>query len=527
KNIQLPMELYDPNGNAEDLDDLDTGVWLFDDLDPVIVTEQNPSQPLKSAGSQPRKKIMTILDPWGLAHYFISAHASSLREIILTCSAPTLVFWETLARDCSMTLESLTLVTDRIEQRVETAFWMACRNLISLDLECEFRSCASCDRNEPTLHVKSTFFPWPDENRPHFFPRMKNIMIRVPEVHPIFELLKNSPNLESLGLTLSRKNIVCVLEILAAIARFDLYPSVSFLPSSSTLIRHTTTMSTGKTWKPFHSMSIYCWSISDQQLSALLRFTTRVINVFAFHTGFGDETMRAMHERSHFMTVREMDLEHCPNVTSKMINTVLVSCPALEFLLAERFYVVDMAQDGSQPWACLNMRDLRLDIDLFDPYQEYIESADNDVLEGEGGESDKEANEAKEARKSMEALQVAERQRLIIAQLAKLRKLRILHASQWYLDSNVGRPKECVEFILEKGLDQLAGLTQLEEIYFDSSNTPCLLEAEWMLKNWKQLRVVCKGLYAVDLDKPGHDLRAMFATPKGFHIDEKQFDVFP
>ncbi|KAG0012554.1 hypothetical protein BGZ80_011665 [Entomortierella chlamydospora] len=376
------MELYDPNGNAEDLDDLDTGVWLFDDLDPVIVTEQNPSQPLKSAGSQPRKKIMTILDPWGLAHYFISAHASSLREIILTCSAPTLVFWETLARDCSMTLESLTLVTDRIEQRVETAFWMACRNLISLDLECEFRS----------------------------------------------------------------------------------------------------------------------W--------------------------FGDETMRAMHERSHFMTVREMDLEHCPNVTSKMINTVLVSCPALEFLLAERFYVVDMAQDGSQPWACLNMRDLRLDIDLFDPYQEYIESADNDVLEGEGGESDKEANEAKEARKSMEALQVAERQKLIMAQLAKLKKLRILYASQGYLDFYHGRPKECVEFILEKGLDQLAGLTQLEEIYFDCrSYTPCLPEAEWMLKHWKRLKIVHRGVYMVYLDKAGHDLRTMFTAPEGFEIDQEAFDV--
>ncbi|KAF9148131.1 hypothetical protein BGX20_006446, partial [Mortierella sp. AD010] len=411
------MELYDPNGNVDDSEDSDTGFGVFGDLDPLIATKQNPSQPLKSAGSQPRKRVKATLAPWELARYFVSLHASSLREITLTGCTPTLAFWETLARDCSMTLESLTLAIPQIEQGAETAFWMACRNLISLDLACEF---PSCDGNEPTLDVKSTSssFPWPDGGRPHFFPRMKNIMIRVPQSNSLVELLKNSPNLEFLGLRLSSKNIAYVLETLATVAsasfRPGLCPSASSLPPSSALVRHTTTMSTEKIWTPFHSMSIDCFGITDQQISDLLRFITRVVNVFAFATGFGDETMRAMHEYSHFTTVREMDLEHCPDVTSKMINTLLVSCPALETLSAERFYVVDMAQDGSQPWACLNMRDLRLDIDLFDPYQEHIESADNGVLKREGSEWGNGAREAEEARKSMEALQVAERQRLII-----------------------------------------------------------------------------------------------------------------
>ncbi|KAG0008081.1 hypothetical protein BGZ80_003877 [Entomortierella chlamydospora] len=479
------MELYDPNENAEDLEDLedsedsDTGSGLFDDLDPVIAREQNPSQPLKSAGSQPRKKVRAMLDPWELARYFVSVHASSLREITLTGSTPTLAFWETLARDCSMILESLTLITPRIEQRAETAFWMS-------------------------------------------------IAMRTSQVHPLLELLKNSPNLESLGLRLSRKNIVCVLETLALVARFGLYPSVSSLPSSSTPVRHTTTMSTEKAWTPFHSMSIDCDGITDQQLSALLRFTTRVINVFACDTGFGDEAMQVMHERSHFMTVREMNLDRCPNVTSKMVNTLLVSCPALEALSAEIFYVVDMAQDGSQPWACLNMRELCLNIDLFDPCQEHIESADNDVLEEEGSESDKEVNEAEEARKSMEALQVAERQRLIIAQLAQLRKLKVLYASRGSMDYRRSGPRECVDFILEKGLDQLAGLTQLEEIYFSGwDRPPRLPEAEWMLKHWKQLKVVHRGRYTVYFDKWGHDLKTMFTAPEGFYNNQEAFDVFP
>ncbi|KAG0001513.1 hypothetical protein BGZ80_003878 [Entomortierella chlamydospora] len=523
KNIKIPMELYDPNGDTKDLDDSDTGFGLFDNFDFVITAKQDPSQPLTSMGLQPGKA--TTLHPWELARYFVSVHASSLREITLTGSTPTLAFWETLARDCSMTLESLTLASGRIEQRAETAFWMACRNLISLDLSCQF---PSCGRNEPTLHVKSTSIPWLDENRPHFFPRMKNIVIRIPQVHPLVELLKNSPNLESLDLTLSPNNIVRVLETLTTIARFDLYSSASSLPSSSTLVRYTTTMSTGEIWTPFHSMSIYCWDISDQQFSALLRFTTRVVNVFACDSGFGDEAMQVMHERFHFMTVREMNLDKCPNVTSKMVNTLLVSCSALEALSADRLYVVDMVQDGSQPWACLNMRELCLNIDLFDPYQGHIESADNDVLEEEGSENDEGANVAEEAGKSMEALQVAERQRLIIAQLAKLRKLKVLCTNRECMDSQDNGPTECVEFILEKGLDQLARLTQLEEIHFSGlERPPRLSEAEWMLKHWKQLRIVHRDRYTVYFDRWDHDLRVMFAAPDGIDNDQKEFDVFP
>ncbi|KAG0001514.1 hypothetical protein BGZ79_004549 [Entomortierella chlamydospora] len=529
ENIKIPMELYDPDGDTEedteedteDSDDPDTGYGTFDNLIPIIATEQDLSQPLTPVGPPPRR--VAMLHPWELARYFVSLHASSLREITLTCNTPSLAFWETLVRDCSMTLESLTLNTALIEKKAEVAFWKACRNLVSLDLVCQY---PPFDGNR-----SSSSFRWSDENGADFFPRLKNIVIRNTHVHPLVELLKNSPNLESLGLTLSPKNIVPVLEALATVAspssRFDLYPLASSLQTSTTFVHHTATTSIRKIWTSFQSMKILCWGgISDQQLSTFLRLTTSTVSLFAGGTGFGGEAMQAMRERSHFMTVREMKLDKCPNVTSKMVNTLLVSCPALELLSAERFYVVDMAQDGSQPWACLNMRELCLNIDLFDPYQEHIESADNDVLEGEGGESDKEANEAKEARKSMEALQVAERQKLIMAQLAKLKKLRILYASQGYLDFYHGRPKECVEFILEKGLDQLAGLTQLEEIYFDCrSYTPCLPEAEWMLKHWKRLKIVHRGVYMVYLDKAGHDLRTMFTAPEGFEIDQEAFDV--
>ncbi|KAF9160982.1 hypothetical protein BGX20_002313 [Mortierella sp. AD010] len=524
ENIQIPLELYDPNGdteedseeNTEDSDDPDTGYVTFDNLIPITAVEQDSSQPL----TRPRR--VAMLHPWELACYFVSLHASSLREITLTCNTPSLAFWETLVRDCSMTLESLTLNTALIEKKAEVAFWKACRNLVSLDLVCQY---------PPFGGYQPSYFPWPDENGADFFPRMKNIVIRNTHVHPLVELLKNSPNLESLGLTLSPKNIVPVLEALTAASassRFNLYPLASSLQTSSTLVHHTATTSIRKIWTSFQSMKILCWGgISDHQLSTLLRFTTSTVSLFAGGTGFGEEAMQAMRERSHFMTIREMNLDKCLNVTSKMVNTVLVSCPALEALFAGRFYVVDMAQDGSQPWACLNMRELCLNIDLFDPYQEHIESANNDVLEKEGNESDKEANDVEEARKSMEALQIAERQRLIIAQLAKLKKLKILYASQGYLDFYHGRPKECVEFILEKGLDQLAGLTQLEEIYFDSrSYTPCLAEAEWMLKYWKRLRIVHRGRYMVYLDRASHDLRTMFTAPDGFENDQEAFDVF-
>ncbi|KAF9343062.1 hypothetical protein BGX26_006323 [Mortierella sp. AD094] len=274
-------------------------------------------------------------------------------------------------------------------------------------------------------------------------------------------------------------------------------------------------------------MRMFCSTIDDQQFSALLRFTTSIVELFAVGSGFGDEAMLAMHERSHFMTVREMNLDGCLNVTSKMVNILLVSCPALEALSAEKLYVIDMAQDGSQPWACLNMRELCLNIDLFDPNQEQIESADNGVLEGEGGESDKGANEAEEARKALKVLQVAERQSLIIAQLAKLRKLKVLYASRGCLDYIRGGPTECVEFVLEKGLDQLAGLTQLEEIYFSGwLRPPRLQEAEWMLKHWKRLKVVHRGLYTVHFDKWGHDLRAMFTANETFRYNQEAFDVF-
>ncbi|KAF9106244.1 hypothetical protein BGX27_009257 [Mortierella sp. AM989] len=503
-----------------------TNAVILPDTVTTTAAEQNSMQFTLSTNSPTPKKKSIKSNPWDLACYFVSAHASSLRELVLSNVSPNIKFWETLGQECSMTLESLTLKSTMkstlINRKTEAAFWMACRNLISLELE--------CPHSPSYQYSPPASFPWSSGGASSIFSRMKKVklMSRNPNQCYDVDFLTFCPKLETLEWGVNPKCGAVALERFAlamnATSTSHIFPATS---SSQTLftdiIQQTTMTTTAGTWPHLRSIGISCSSIKDHQFAAFLRSltTTALTMLNVGGSGFRDHSMLAMRDCSHFITIREMCLDSCPYVTSKMVSTILISCPALEVFTAERLYVIDMEQDGSPPWACLNIRELYVNIDLINSELKQSNNAGVDIPEAEGGERND------ERAKEMEKLHEAERQKLIIAQLAKLTKLRVLQISRGCLHYFRSGPAVGVELLLEKGLDQLAELSHLEEIYFSGwISRPAHLEAEWMLKHWKHLNVVHRGRYTVFFNKWGHDLKTMFAADQSHWNNQEAFDVF-
>ncbi|KAF9110461.1 hypothetical protein BGX27_006308 [Mortierella sp. AM989] len=64
---------------------------------------------------------------------FLSANASNLREVVFEVLRESARLWRVLAQDCSK-LRSLSISKMRINDESDPWFWMACRNLVSLEL---------------------------------------------------------------------------------------------------------------------------------------------------------------------------------------------------------------------------------------------------------------------------------------------------------------------------------------------------------------------------------------------------------
>ncbi|KAG0312275.1 hypothetical protein BGZ99_009597, partial [Dissophora globulifera] len=123
-------------------------------------------------------------------------------------------------------------------------------------------------------------------------------------------------------------------------------PSLKELTWSSTYqsndgMREFTRLAAKGTWPELESLSFSGYGVTDNELHQVLG---RMKRITTLNTGvFGPRCLLVL--RTHFGTIRKLDLQECDEVTSAMLQEILSSCPALEELAGPRIRGVDVAQD--------------------------------------------------------------------------------------------------------------------------------------------------------------------------------------
>ena len=173
--------------------------------------------------------------------------------------------------------------------------------------------------------------------------------------------------------------------------------------------------------------------------------------------------------------LKELNLCYCALVNGVIVLEILCSeMPSLEVFRADYVSDLDMIQDP-RPWSCVGLKELRLAFILPGRVRTIGEGGGG----GEGSNSDN----------------------IVFTQLSRLTHLRRLSTSltgvlyhhdngQIQLPEVQDRPDYCMSFTLDRGLDRLKSLKQLEEILGHRYHLTPWTEAEacWILKHWVSLK---------------------------------------
>ncbi|KAG0379111.1 hypothetical protein BGX24_001718 [Mortierella sp. AD032] len=100
-------------------------------------------------------------------------------------------------------------------------------------------------------------------------------------------------------------------------------------------------------------------TLTDAEVAMVLDAAPRIEKLSLPKTGFGALSLIAL--RKHFPTLRDINLQFCPRVTSPMVQEILRTCANLQSISAEILHHSDIIR---QPWACrgLQMFDVGIDV---------------------------------------------------------------------------------------------------------------------------------------------------------------------
>ncbi|KAF9171980.1 hypothetical protein BGX21_006134 [Mortierella sp. AD011] len=226
-------------------------------------------------------------------------------------------------------------------------------------------------------------------------------------------------------------------------------------------------------WPNMKSLAIKFPRNNDTVFAEVIRaFDNRTLEELdVLATNFGRLAFNAL--ENHFLTLRVLNILNCPNLTSVNILEILVSCPHLQSLSAERIYAQYL--DPNQKWPCRKtLQSLSIEFELA---QEPIlgESSVTTAM----GKTPQELNE------------------IVFACLDQLRELKHLTIGYpEYFDSRRTRTPAVIrlDIQLSKGLKKLAGLKQLNHFSMGAlTGSLGPKEVDWMMNNWPNL-VVLEGL---------------------------------
>ncbi|KAF9108362.1 hypothetical protein BGX27_008367 [Mortierella sp. AM989] len=200
-------------------------------------------------------------------------------------------------------------------------------------------------------------------------------------------------------------------------------------------------------------------ALPDKELAQIFDSWAKPTHFSIYDTMFGPCAFQSL--RRHFSNLSRLDLGTSPNMTSPMIQEIMMSCPRLTALTATHLEARDIlgisdeegksANLNGSRWTCLNLKDLRLHICCLEDNPEW--------------------------------------QRLVLTQLAKLKKLEwlnIAHCSEWGAIFRDG-----LDLRLEAGLDILGSLKQLQTLTFVGLMQKMEeQDVRWMIQAWPQLESV-------------------------------------
>ncbi|KAG0018603.1 hypothetical protein BGZ80_006985 [Entomortierella chlamydospora] len=135
-----------------------------------------------------------------------------------------------------------------------------------------------------------------------------------------------------------------------------------------------------KVWSHLNLLDAEWLCLSDEQWSCFLESISQgdLKQVYAKRSGFGKQAFASL-MNLHKSSIRTLDLEACPGVTSRMLILVLRNCTYLEDLGADAIKVSDIEQlqemevkdtqglwasAAPSKWACIGLKSLRVEFDM-------------------------------------------------------------------------------------------------------------------------------------------------------------------
>ena len=208
----------------------------------------------------------------------------------------------------------------------------------------------------------------------------------------------------------------------------------------------------------------------------------RTIN-FDYCSTVGPLTVRAISE--HCEHLQYLNIGHCRNVSSAVLNVILVKAPCLKVFVAlycqgpaHRDDPFLSAQDFTLDWGSLALEEFHSKIIVPESDRHW----DDEILQ-------------EKVRSPMHGAVVASRhmQRLVYRKLAEQNSLKSLFLGQ-YPTTSMGQAdcwyqSRCLEMMLASGLDELADLQRLEQLNLYSMGLRIGMPGlEWMVTHWPNLK---------------------------------------
>ncbi|KAF9110460.1 hypothetical protein BGX27_006307 [Mortierella sp. AM989] len=390
-------------------------------------------------------------------------------------------FWKLLVQGLHSTLQSLKINFNIVNHGDAPWIFMACRGLIELEVECNFLSKDLIPffqypftRNEllqeamekEGSQTKSLLTDSPARGNldsrdnaydEHMFPHIRKLKIPrcVDNKGSWLTMMKECPKLETFYFS-DNEEIVIVHDECEAIASASTWPNLNSMEIWSTLITDESTadliLSLNRNRDQVQSQVP-----SDEPKRLLENF----INI---STNTGMASFYALQSHGHFETLESLSI-FSRAFGSMAILTVLTSCPRLKVIVAVKIHAADIAEARSRPWACLGLVSWEISIEA--DLRQWTPSVEYEQLIDRKPPTESEMQDA------------------TLEQLGRLCHLQTLGLGWWtYNDPTVG-----ISLTVDKGLERLSGLWQLEELTFSGWGLK-EKDVDWIAVHWKHLKRV-------------------------------------
>ncbi|KAF9348627.1 hypothetical protein BGX34_002332, partial [Mortierella sp. NVP85] len=270
------------------------------------------------------------------------------------------------------------------------------------------------------------------------FPNMRKISVRhTVRVRSglILEWLQRCPGLEQVHCELDREFEAGFIPLLAA----KIWPGLHSLSLRSSTLRGTETRQIVEGMERIERLDLH--GMSDQSAFFFM-------DQLRMHFGPG--------QRHHYHHLRELCVRSSRGIGSLVIQEILSSCPLLEKLWGYRIQAFDIVQ--GQPWVCMNLQELCVSF-------------------------------------RFDSKTIAEEQPLVLAQVARLTRLRVL-----VVNDGQAKFQEAFDLRVESGLDQLCKLRSLRTLGFEGSEQRMgWEEMGWMMEHWWALQTIYGTLSGRDV----------------------------